>query len=113
MDELTIDSSLPMDRGLLSGHYWGELRIFAEVAKAKSFNRAAEKLGMSQPTISRKVKRLQDLIGSQLFLTTKTGVRLTPRGEELARALMSLDQSLYSITSGFKAESKDAEGLVR
>src|SRR5271163_1564370 len=113
MDELAIDSSLPMDQGLLSGQYWGELRIFAEVAKAKSFNRAAERLGMSQPTISRKVKRLQDLVGSQLLVPTKLGVRLTPRGEELARALIALDQSLYSITSDLKAESKDAEGVVR
>jgi DNA-binding transcriptional LysR family regulator len=113
MDELAIDSSLPMDQGLLSGHYWGELRIFAEVAKAKSFNRAAEKLGMSQPTISRKVKRLQDLVGSQLLVPTKLGVRLTPRGEELARALMTLDLSLFAITSDLKAKSKDAEGVVR
>ena len=113
MDELAIDSSLPMDQGLLSGQYWGELRIFAEVAKAKSFNRAAEKLGMSQPTISRKVKRLQDLVGSQLLVPTKLGIKLTPRGEELARALMTLDQSLYTITSDLKAESKDAEGVVR
>jgi DNA-binding transcriptional LysR family regulator len=113
MDEFAIDSSLPMDQGLLSGHYWGELRIFAEVAKAKSFNRAAEKLGMSQPTISRKVKRLQDLVGSQLLVPTKLGIRLTPRGEELTRALINLDQSLYAITSDLKAESKDAEGIVR
>ncbi len=113
MDKLAIDSSLPMDVGLLSGQYWGELRIFAEVAKAKSFNRAAEKLGMSQPTISRKVRRLQDLVGSQLLVPTKLGIKLTPRGEELARALTTLDPSLYAITSDLKAESKDAEGIVR
>jgi DNA-binding transcriptional LysR family regulator len=113
MDKLAIDSSLPMDEGLLSGQYWGELRIFAEVAKAKSFNRAAEKLGMSQPTISRKVKRLQDLVGSQLLVPTKLGIKLTPRGEELAGALMTLDRSLFTITSDLKAESKDAEGVVR
>ena len=69
----------------MSGQYWAELRIFAEVAQAKSFNRAADRLGLSQPTIARKVRRLQDLIGAQLFVSTKTGVRLTERGEELAR----------------------------
>lgn len=113
MDKLAINNSLPIDQGLLSGQFWGELRIFSEVAKAKSFNRAAEKLGMSQPTISRKVKRLQDLVGSQLLVPTKLGVRLTPRGEELARALTSLDHSLYAITSDLRAESRDAEGVVR
>jgi hypothetical protein len=50
---------------ILSGQFWGELRVFLAVAKAKSFNRAAEILNTSQPTVSRQVKRLQDLIGSQ------------------------------------------------
>ena len=56
------------DESILSGQFWGELRIFLAVAKARSFNRAAEMLNMSQPTVSRQVKRLQDLVGSQLFV---------------------------------------------
>ncbi len=106
-------SSIPIaDRGLLSGRYWGELRIFAEVARAKSFNRAAESLGVSQPTIGRKVRRLQDLIGARLFVSTKQGVHLTPRGEELAAALRVLDQSLFAIANDLRARDEDAEGIV-
>ena len=112
MSRLTISSSPPEDRGLLSGQYWGELRIFAEVARSKSFNRAAERLGVSQPTIGRKVRRLQDLIGTRLFIPTKQGVRLTSRGEELASALLVLDQSLFSIANDLKARADDAEGIV-
>jgi DNA-binding CsgD family transcriptional regulator len=59
---------------ILSGQFWGELRVFLAVAKAKSFNRAAEILNTSQPTVSRQVKRLQDLMGSQLFVPTDEGV---------------------------------------
>ena len=113
MNKLSLSSSTPDDKGLLSGQYWGELRFFAEVARAKSFNKAAERLGMSQPTIGRKVRRLQDLIGAQLFVSTKQGVRLTRRGEELASALLVLDQSLFSLASDLKARDKDAEGIVR
>ena len=113
MTELVLSSSRPTEAGLLSGRYWAELRIFAEVAQAKSFNRAAERLGLSQPTIARKVRRLQDLIGAQLFVSTKTGVKLTERGEELAAALLILDQRLFSIASNLQARAKDAEGIVR
>lgn len=113
MSELSFSSSIPDATGLLSGQYWGELRIFAEVARAKSFNRAADRLGISQPTIARKVRRLQDLIGAQLFVATKNGVRLTQRGEELARALLAFDQSMFAIASDLKARDKDAEGIVR
>src|SRR5258708_31773553 len=87
------------DQNLLSGQFWAELRVFLVVAKAKSFNRAAEFLNTSQPTASRQVKRLQDLMGSQLFVPSQHGVKLTPRGEDLAKALTKLDRSLFALTN--------------
>src|ERR1044072_477180 len=98
---------------LLSGQFWAELRVFLAVAKTKSFNRAAEITNTSQPTVSRQVKRLQDVVGSQLFISTARGVKLTQKGEALARALCRLDHTLYSITSDLKAETQQAEGVVR
>src|SRR2546429_8947924 len=77
------------DETLLSGQFWGELRVFLAVAKTKSFNRAAEILNTSQPTVSRQVKRLQDIVGSQLFISTPRGVKLTQKGEALAKALVA------------------------
>ena len=94
------------DETLLSGQFWGELRVFLAVAKTKSFNRAAEITNTSQPTVSRQVKRLQDVVGSQLFISTPRGVKLTQKGEALARALSRLDHTLYSITSDLRAESQ-------
>jgi len=83
------------------------------VAKTKSFNRAAEITNTSQPTVSRQVKRLQDVVGSQLFIATARGVKLTQKGEALAKALCRLDHTLYSITSDLMAETSEAEGIVR
>jgi DNA-binding transcriptional LysR family regulator len=104
----------PLDEEtLLSGQFWGELRVFLAVAKTKSFNRAAEMTNTSQPTVSRQVKRLQDVVGSQLFISTPRGVKLTQKGEALARALSRLDYTLHSITSDLKGETRDAEGTVR
>ena len=103
----------PLDEEtLLSGQFWGELRVFLAVAKTKSFNRAAEITNTSQPTVSRQVKRLQDVVGSQLFISTPRGIKLTRSGEELAQALSRLDYTLYSITRDLKAETSEAEGTV-
>src|SRR5215212_9254186 len=104
----------PLDNeSILSGQFSGELRVFLAVAKAKSFNRAAEVLNTSQPTVSRQVKRLQDLMGSQLFVPTKNGVSLTENGQALARALTALDHSLFVLTNDLRAETREAEGVVR
>ena len=100
------------DENLLSGQYWGELRVFLAVAKTKSFNRAAEITNTSQPRVSRQVKRLQDLVGSQLFISTARGITLTRSGEALANALCRLDHTLFSITRDLKVDTSEAEGTV-
>jgi DNA-binding transcriptional LysR family regulator len=100
------------DERLLSGQFWNELRVFLAVAKTKSFNRAAEITNSSQPTVSRQVKRLQDMVGSQLFIVTARGVKLTQKGEALAQALGRLDHTLNSITGDLKAETTEPEGTV-
>lgn len=113
-EEQQVFNGSPLDdEKLLSGQFWGELRVFLAVAKTRSFNRAAEITNTSQPTVSRQVKRLQDVVGSQLFIATARGVTLTPKGEALAKALCRLDHTLYSITSDLKVETNEAEGMVR
>ncbi len=112
-EEQQLNKSPLDEETLLSGQFWGELRVFLAVAKTKSFNRAAEITNTSQPTVSRQVKRLQDVVGSQLFISTPRGVKLTQKGEALAQALSRLDYTLHSLTSDLKAESREAEGIVR
>ncbi|WP_210482867.1 LysR family transcriptional regulator [Microvirga antarctica] len=112
-DQRTLVRSPLDNETILSGQFWGELRVFLAVAKAKSFNRAADVLNTSQPTVSRQVKRLQDLMGSQLFVPTQNGVKLTAKGQALAQSLTLLDHSLFALTNDLRAETKEAEGVVR
>jgi DNA-binding transcriptional LysR family regulator len=111
-EQQALNKSPLDDEALLSGEIWAELRVFLAVAKTKSFNRAAEILNTSQPRVSRQVKRLQDVVGSQLFVSTARGVKLTQKGEALAKALSRLDHTLFSVTRDLKAETSEAEGTV-
>ena len=79
------------DENLLSGQFWGELRVFLAVAKTKSFNGAAEITDTSQPKVSRQVKRLQNVVGSQLFIATARWVKLTQKKEGLGHALCRIN----------------------
>ena len=111
-EQQSFNKSALDEEKLLSGQFWAELRVFLAVAKTKSFNRAAEITSTSQPTVSRQVKRLQDAVGSQLFISTPRGVSLTQKGEALAQALSRLDLTLHSLTNELRSESREAEGLV-
>ncbi len=58
-------------------------RIFYEVSRCKSITAAARALCVSQPAVSQSLKQLEESIGSQLFVRTPRGVRLTQAGQLL------------------------------
>jgi len=57
------------------------LRSFIVAARTGSISRAAQALGRTQPALSQKLRRLEDLVGRPLFDRTTSGVALTQAGE--------------------------------
>ena len=60
------------------------LRTFLAVADTRSFTRAAQRLGISQPTVSQHVRRLEEAARRQLVARDTREVRLTDNGEAMA-----------------------------
>jgi DNA-binding transcriptional LysR family regulator len=60
-----------------------DLLIFARVADAGSFSRAAERLGLPKSTVSRRISLLEDRLGERLMVRTTRRLRLTELGERL------------------------------
>ncbi len=59
-----------------------QLSFVMEVAKRKSFNKAAEHLYTHQSNVSNIIKQLEDELGIQIFQRTKKGVSITEEGQE-------------------------------
>ncbi len=58
-------------------------RIFYVVANNGNITKASQELLISQPAVTKSIKKLEDSLGGQLFVRTKKGVTLTEEGKEI------------------------------
>ena len=87
------------------------LRTFITVVDERSFTRAARILGVTQPAVSAHIKRLQAILGSDLFDRSCAGLSLTPKGELIlsyARRLLSINDLILHV-----AEPSPSAQMIR
>lgn len=81
------------------------LRLFVEVARHGSVTAAARELGMSQPTLSRQVRRLETELGLKLLERRTDGVALTPAGRKALAGARSTVRSFDAMCAAVVAAS--------
>ena len=88
------------------------LQIFLEVADLKSFTRAGERLGYSQPTISFQIRQLEQELGVPLFDRIGHTVSLTDAGREALQYAQRICNLTQEMSLGARQEQK-ITGIVR
>ena len=84
------------------------LKYAVEVAASGSINKAAEKLYMDQPNLSRCIKDLETSLGVSIFARSARGMKVTPEGEEflkyaerILKQVDTVENMFRIISSGF------------
>ena len=88
------------------------LRYFLTVAREASFSRAAESLYMSQPTLSRQIRDLEEELGTTLFVRTNRNVTLTRDGMRLRRRAQEIVELMDRTREEFENLDEDISGDV-
>ncbi len=89
-----------------------ELRYFFQVAEAGGMSRAAVQLSMTQPALSRQIRRLEHELRSDLFYRHGRGVTLTASGLRFLEVVAPVLDKLEKIRQEIRAESIKESGLV-
>ena len=88
-----------------------ELRSFCTAARLRSISRAAEQLGIGQPTVTTHVKKLEEQLGIALFDRVKRPIQPTLAGARLAEVAWPLLEGIDALTASISAVEQ--EGPVR
>jgi DNA-binding transcriptional LysR family regulator len=90
-----------------------DIRAYLEVAKSGSFSRAAQLLGLSKSMVSRRIVRLEGVLGTQLLSRTTRGVVVTENGVTFTayaeRALAELEAAREAV----RGDSGEVDGALR
>lgn len=90
-----------------------EIHYFIEIANTQNLSRASERLGVTQPTLTHAIRRLEDDLGVKLFHRSKQGVHLTQAGERFLSSSLSLLDAWEKAATAAKNTKIKAEGRLK
>jgi DNA-binding transcriptional LysR family regulator len=87
-----------------------DLKYFCEAATTLNMSRAAERLGISQPSLSLAMQRIEESIGAKIFFRSKRGLALTQAGKQLLSHTNSLLDAWSQVKSQALASTQEIQG---
>lgn len=92
---------------------WSDLQVFLTVARAGQLNRAGALIGVNGTTVARRVRRLEQRLGANLFEQTREGQVLTEAGERLLEHVEAMAGSALNIEADSGRLSSSLMGTLR
>ncbi|MFT9640311.1 LysR family transcriptional regulator, partial [Alcaligenes phenolicus] len=92
---------------------WSDVRVFLAVKRGGSFGAAARSLGVSHPTIGRRIKALEDESGQALFRRTADGLVLTDAGDTVLSLAEAMENAALAMERRLAGNHDRLEGILR
>nr|WP_314546609.1 LysR family transcriptional regulator [uncultured Massilia sp.] len=91
---------------------WNDYRVFLAIARHGTLSEAARRLGLSQPTMGRRLQALEEALARPLFQRTADGYVLTSEGQSVLANIEQMEEQATAVERKLAGES-ELEGLVR
>jgi DNA-binding transcriptional LysR family regulator len=104
-----IDSPQSAEKSL----NWSTMKDFLAVAESGTLSGAARKLGVSQPTLTRRMASLEESLRVDLFRRSPRGLELTEAGEALLAPAREMELAAHAVELAATGHEGGLSGLVR
>lgn len=91
---------------------WDDLRYFLAVARSRSLSEAGRQLGVSQPTVSRRLVAMEARLGASLIQRTQAGHSLTSVGQEILASVEEVEEEISGIGRRVFGRDGSVAGMV-
>lgn len=92
---------------------WSDLRIFLAIAREGTLGAAARRLGVTQPTMGRRLKALETAVGQTLFQRTADGFVLTDEGAAVLPHAERMEEEALGLQRALSGYDRQLDGLIR
>ncbi len=92
---------------------WDDLRIFLAIARAGSISGGAKRLGVQHSTVSRRLRSMEEQLGTRLIERKTSGYELTEAGEELKLSASKIEVEILEFEGAQSGHDTDATGELR
>ena len=92
---------------------WDDFRLIKAVADARGLPAAAAAIGVNHSTVFRRLKQIEEALGTVLFERHRTGYALTPAGEEMVALANRLDEEITAVGRKLAGREPAPSGELR
>ncbi|GMV30152.1 MAG: hypothetical protein AMXMBFR59_22770 [Rhodanobacteraceae bacterium] len=92
---------------------WSDLRLFLAIARERTLGAAARRVGMTQPTMGRRLRTLEAAAGHALFQRTATGFVLTDEGAAVFDHAERIEHEALALQRRLAGRATQLEGTLR
>jgi len=90
-----------------------QLQYFVNIAMSSNFRKAAQKLNISQPTLTSQIATLEGALGVKLFERSRAGTLLSPAGRELLPLVRQLLEQFQQVMDQVDSSHKELSGTFK
>lgn len=92
---------------------WQDIQLFLEVARCQRLTEAARRLGLDHSTLSRRTRRFEEKLNTQLFERSTHGYRLTEAGQRLLAHAEEMSRHALEAVEGLSDQNRRLSGQIR